>query len=76
MMTNRIRAMRASFAMLAKLLTEDERDVFWTKFKALCKVESRAELTEKQLVLLEAKLRAAENDSTLHKKLKQYATKE
>ena len=61
-MDNRLRAMRACFAIVKTLLvgTGISNDDFWEYIKAHFKVESRKELGEKEWVYIEARLRSCE----------------
>ena len=58
-MTNSNRAKRACFAIAAKLFSEQEP--FWCFIKRSFNVSSRSDLTERDWVQIEARLRAAEN---------------
>ena len=61
-MTNSNRAKRACFAIAAKLFSE--QDLFWEFIKRSFDVNSRSDLSERDWVKIEARLRAAENFSS------------
>lgn len=61
------RALRACFAILRKLLPQDSvtEDKFWEWVRDWSGEESRRNMSEYQLIWLEARLRAAENDKAV-----------
>ena len=67
---NTKRALRACFAILSRIsLKPYSEDDFWTYIKGIYGIESRTMLGEREMVRLEARLRAAQTNRILRQAL-------